>query len=444
MLYLVWQWLTVMPETTIEAGTEVKVEELLRLPALGKVSLENTGGKVDTRIPGTYRLRVRVGFFTYGCSLIVKDTIAPAVQPASVVIARGETAQPEDFVEGIIDATKTSVEFGIQPDFEHYGETENVLISVKDAGGNETMATATLLIVPFHYTIKKEIGSGLPQASEFIQIDAPDPGAAIETDLSTVNDRVPGVYDLTLVFRGNPYPARCEYVDTTPPEFLNAEAFSVIAGETISYKSMVKVEDNSGMYSLTVDADAVNPLELGVYPVYYTAMDSSGNASGVVLNISVEEETAAESVLRGRTETILDQILTPNMSKREQAQAIFDYITGHMKYQSYSEKNGEVLAALQGLGQGQGDCYVYFSMAKALLTRAGIQNMDIKKREGSPEMHYWNLIDIGDGHGWYHFDTTPHADHPTIFLWDNARLMAYSEGHRGSHDYDPTLYPAIP
>ena len=443
MLYLVWEWLTVMPEAVIEAGTEVKVEELLRLPALGKAELLPPPGSFDNKTPGTYLMRVKVGFFTYDCRLTVADTIAPAVQTRDIVIGRGETAKPTDFVAGVIDVTETTVEFGVEPDFEQFGQPQNVLISVKDAGGNETMETATLLVVPFHYKIQKEIGSGPPTAAEFIQIDAPDPGASIETDLSAIDDRSPAEYDLTLLWRGEPFPAKVAYVDTTPPEFVNAESFSVIAGETISYKSMVKVQDNSGMYSLTVDADAVNPLELGVYPVYYTAMDSSGNAAGIVVNISVEEETAAESVLRGRTNTILSQILTESMSKREKAQAIFEYISSHMKYQSTSEKNGEVLAALQGLGQGQGDCYVYFSMAKTMLTAAGIKNMDIKKRDGSVEMHYWNLVDIDDGHGWYHFDSTPHADHPTIFLWDNARLMEYSESHKGSHDYDPSLYPVI-
>ena len=88
----------------------------------------------------------------------------------------------------------------------------------------------------------------------------------------------------------------------------------------------------------------------------------------------------------------------------------------------------------------EGDCYAYACTAKALLTRAGIPNLDIRRIPTSFE-HYWNLVDVGEG--WYHFDTTPRPDHPTIFLWTDAELMEYNAEHYGAFDYDPALYPEI-
>ena len=84
-------------------------------------------------------------------------------------------------------------------------------------------------------------------------------------------------------------------------------------------------------------------------------------------------------------------------------------------------------------------------MAKAMLTRAGITNMDIERIPAGNSLHYWNLVDIGDGHGWYHFDTTPRVDgNPTILLWTDAQMMEYSQAHGNCFNYDRAVYPAIP
>ena len=66
--------------------------------------------------------------------------------------------------------------------------------------------------------------------------------------------------------------------------------------------------------------------------------------------------------------------------------------------------------------------------------------MDIEKIPAKTR-HYWNLVDIGEG--WYHFDTTPRKDRPTIFMWDEARMMDYSQNHNLSHNYDHSLYPVV-
>ncbi len=120
--------------------------------------------------------------------------------------------------------------------------------------------------------------------------------------------------------------------------------------------------------------------------------------------------------------------------------AIYNYIRRNVGYINHSEKGDWVRAAYEGLAKRQGDCYVYACTAKALLTRAGIKNMDIAKIPTRRE-HYWNLVDVGDG--WYHFDTTPRTDHTVFFLWTDADLMAYSAQHYNCHNYDRTLYPEI-
>ena len=92
-----------------------------------------------------------------------------------------------------------------------------------------------------------------------------------------------------------------------------------------------------------------------------------------------------------------------------------------------------------------GNCFTYAAMAKFLLTRAGIENIDIVKvvPEGSTDIptHFWNLVNIGDG--WYHYDVTPRKDGSTFFYITDAKLHEYSDKHNYTHRYDESLYPEI-
>ena len=65
---------------------------------------------------------------------------------------------------------------------------------------------------------------------------------------------------------------------------------------------------------------------------------------------------------------------------------------------------------------------------------SGVHSIDFNKIIPQPE-------DIGDG--WYHLDTTPRKDHPTIFYWTDEQLMEYSAQHNNSHNYDHDAYPKV-
>ena len=66
--------------------------------------------------------------------------------------------------------------------------------------------------------------------------------------------------------------------------------------------------------------------------------------------------------------------------------------------------------------------------------------MDIEKIPAK-SMHYWNLIDIGEG--WHHFDACRRKDGSTFFYKTDAELMEYSDAHNKTHNYNRELYPEI-
>ncbi len=284
----------------------------------------------------------------------------------------------------------------------------------------------------------------ITDVSVFLDEGADAAQASFVTDMKSVDYAAAGEHEVKLLYKDNPYTSMLTLVDDEPPVFESAEDFTTILGEPITYKSHVKVSDNSGKCELTVDSGKVKPNEAGTYDVTYTATDTAGNSSSVTGKMTIIEETAEEKDLNERIDKILAEIITEDMSQKDKTWAIFSYIRNHVGYVSSSEKGDYVKAALQAVKQGQGDCYVYFSIAKAMLTRAGIKNMDIERIPEGDKMHYWNLVDIEDGHGWYHYDTTPRVDHPTIYLWDDAKIKAYSDAHDNCHNYDRSKYPDIP
>ena len=113
-------------------------------------------------------------------------------------------------------------------------------------------------------------------------------------------------------------------------------------------------------------------------------------------------------------------------------------------------------AAYDGLRTGQGDCFSYFALSKAIFARLGIETMDIKRTEGiSIQSHYWNYVNIGtaDAAKWYHFDACPiKGEHPRFgFLLTDEQVNDYTASRTMEEDgktvsnffyaYDAARYP---
>ena len=240
--------------------------------------------------------------------------------------------------------------------------------------------------------------------------------------------------------------------DTQPPVIEGTHDMTVAVGMTLSYRSGVTAVDGvDGKVKLEVDASAVNLNEPGEYPVIYSAKDKAGNRAQATVTVTVVQvagvndddptadvsgegpavelppigEVTAEMVDQ-EADRILGKILSPAMSQWEQARAIYNYVHTRVKYVGSSDKSSWLMGAYVGFTRGRGDCYNYFACAKALLTRAGIPNVDLYRVGGGTD-HYWQLVNVGSG--WYHFDACPHPDsYPlTCFLLDEMAVREYTE-----------------
>ena len=233
--------------------------------------------------------------------------------------------------------------------------------------------------------------------------------------------------------------------DTKAPT-LTVTDIDVEVGGTVAYKKAMVYYDNIDERSemkVSIERSQVDLNTVGSYEVTYSVTDCSGNMTTVVGKVNVMAEApkwADEDAIHEKADGILDTILKDDMTDRQKAKAIYRWLKNNIGYVSHSEKGNYMRGAYEGLFKQQGDCFVYAASAKELLTRAGIQNIDIVKATTNPS-HYWTLVYIEDG--WYHFDATPRKDKSEFFLLTDAELEAYSSTHKNTHIFDRSLYPEI-
>ncbi len=495
----------------VEAGVAVVPSDFLK-NADDSAVFTTDSQPFSTAQPGEYQVRVKSGWFTHSCTLIIEDTIAPTGEAMPVRLEMGESCGPEDLVKNISDATAVELSFAVEPDFDRAG-SQSVQVVLTDRGGNEAVVESELFLSPVAEELTVEAGDAIPPVESFLLGGMQ---GTYVTRVSAFDCHVPGDHQVVIRVDGTEYTSLLHIIDTIPPraQVQDVEGFAVLprkaedfvvevedatevtaafrqdpdltligtqeveivltdaggnetvkkacltlwedseppvitgavdltiyVGDGVSYRGHVTVEDNcpEGL-QLTVDNSSVNLQAAGVYPVVYTATDAAGNTASVTVQLTIIDRIYTIDEVNALADGVLEKILTPEMTDRDKALAIYNYIRRNVGYINHSEKGDWVRAAYEGLAKRQGDCYVYACTAKALLTRAGIKNMDIAKIPTRRE-HYWNLVDVGDG--WYHFDTTPRTDHTVFFLWTDADLMAYSAQHYNCHNYDRTLYPEI-
>lgn len=384
-VYLLLPTLCVKREVTVEAGdSRPELTDFLNWESRTAKLVSGMSEELDMNRVSDHEITIQVYGREVTSTLHIEDTVAPVIVTKNKTIYSGMEITAEDFIESIDDVTEVVVRFEEKPDCETEGVREVVIVAA-DEGGNVTKKTASL-----------EVAS-----------------------------------------------------DTEPPVISGVEDLTVPVGGSISYKKGITVTDNiDDEVELQVDADDVDLSKAGTYEVRYKAVDAAGNEATASASVKVEPvsvDNITEDLVNAEADKILASLFgegnAENMSEYDKAKKIYNWCHERIAYFDGTPKTNWVQGAYRGLVERKGDCYVYAMTAKCLLTRAGIKNMDIEKIPTPTTMHYWNLIDIGEG--WHHFDTCRRVDGATFFYKTDAELMSYSQSHDGTHNYDRSKYPDI-
>lgn len=204
--------------------------------------------------------------------------------------------------------------------------------------------------------------------------------------------------------------------------------------DTYRFKDHVKAVDaRDGKVPVTVDTSKIKWNKEGIYKVYYTAKDKSGNKTKAWAKVQVYKPGVAEKMA--------DIILSTSIKSGSDVQklrSIYEYVKGHCSYVGSGSHTNWRATAVKGIRNHSGDCFTYYSISKLLITRAGIPHIMIRRYpERTGSNHWWNLVYVKGG--WYHFDTTPRSRKGYFCLQTDAQLHMYSTG--STFRFREELYP---
>lgn len=333
---------------------------------------------------GEYPINVRSNGKLYHSTMIVQDTISPEVITKRLDAFVDHPLEADSFIDEIVDASPTTVEYITEPDWSKRGYQKFNLLVVDEAG-NETSTSAGVNL----------------------DYDRVAPVIRVKDFSVTVGN--------TVSYRKS--------LDVTD----NCDAPEDI--------------------SLEIDSKEVDLSKVGKYQAHCIATDTSGNVTEediVVRVVSKNVVVYDQATIYAAADKVLASIIKPGMSDYDKCVAIYNWTHSHIAYGTHTDKSNWLKAAYMGLVQHRGDCFAYAATSRALLDRAGIRNMIISKEVTpltSASDHYWNLVDYGAGY--FHFDATPRKDGTWFCLWTDAQLEAYSSTHSGSHNFTRSRYPGI-
>lgn len=201
-------------------------------------------------------------------------------------------------------------------------------------------------------------------------------------------------------------------------------------------KYVQAVDNRDGRVEVEADTSAVDWNRGGVYDITYIAKDSSGNTAKETARVQVRTVSGIDQM----ADSILSSIINPAWSDKAKAEAIYRYVRRNYTYVDSNDHASWENSALYGLRYKSGNCFVFYSVSRLLLTRAGIPNIEVKRSAGSIHGHWWNYVYVQGG--WYHFDTTPRRIEATFCLVTDAQLTGYSNSAGNSHIWNKSLIPA--
>ena len=170
------------------------------------------------------------------------------------------------------------------------------------------------------------------------------------------------------------------------------------------------------------------------------AMTGADYAKRPVVIPPEDQKTDLWKAMDAICDSVLGAIISPEMGERQKAEAIYRWVRGNFRYAGHSATRDWVTEAYEGLRRHHGDCYTYFAVAQALLTRAGLPSIEVIRSTDND--HFWNPTMV-DGN-WYHFDTTPRSWGGTYCLLTDAQMLSLSARHGNCFMFDQSLYPPTP
>lgn len=287
----------VKDEILIEAGSEmVQASDFFENPEEINAQFFMYD-EVDTRIPGTYKLKIRNGVIIYNAKLTVKDTVAPQGEIKAIGMKQGDTlATPDAFVKRITDETEVRVSFKNNVVFTQPGDTD-VVIVLTDAGGNQTEYATRLTVYPdtVKPSLELEAGAESITVSDFLA-DGVEAGEndKILTAEADINLKKVGKTDLQILFGDTVYTVTLKIKDTKKPTayIINKETYQ---GKEIPASDFVRTVYDETQVEISYKKEPEFK-KSGTQSVTIILKDEGGNESEYKATLYVNKDTVAPTI----------------------------------------------------------------------------------------------------------------------------------------------------
>ena len=257
------------------------------------------------------------------------------------------------------------------------------------------------------------------------------------TATSTANKKISGVFTVEVVSKSvkNVTVEKVGDVYVGDQVALIATATPAKAAQSFSWKSgntKVATVDENGV---------VTAHSAGKVKMTATATDGTGKKATVTIRVieKKDEESFETDDLNEKIDWIVSRCITGNMSDKEKAKALHDWIIYHAHYDLTYTTHGPEGVLIKGYGV----CESYSKAYSLLLDRVGIPNYIISGFARMP--HAWNLVRIGKE--WYHVDPTwddpvtddrkvEVDDSPVVSGMENSQFFLVSDQYMKEHQHN--------
>lgn len=268
-----------------EAGTEIEATDFLK-DITKEIAFTDDMGQIDTTIPGEYIVGLKSGIFTYNCTAVIRDTIAPKAEAVDVFFEEGQIIEPEQFVTNVEDITMVTAAYVQEPDYSIYGK-QKVEVLLTDAGNNQITVSSHLITRVTVKELEAEAGTSFPDMSSFLLSNSEE--ASFVTLPETVDMNKVGDYPIDISANGMIDTTILHIKDTIAPVVEGKNHTAYTTDRVVCEDFIVSAADATNLtYEFVKEP---NLTEAGEQSVSVVITDEGGNSVQKDMKLTVLKDT---------------------------------------------------------------------------------------------------------------------------------------------------------